>query len=505
MNRRKRTQLMLEFGIELFSVGLANLLSLVLLNYIFHRIPRYPSSEWLHYFLLLLLSFLIVFSGMHSMLDVNARSRSREFYSVMKNMTLIYALFGVMLILFKNPVIESRYMFISGYGVSVALSAVGRFFLKRYLTNSFTRSRIAAKVGVITTYDRAEEFIRQLQTDWTLSISGVVLLDSLVTNNVFSYTPETAKAVLYGIDAPVAVTHKEQTLPDSICDVPVIASDKSFINWVRTSPLDEIYINLPYSDDSEIKDLIEELEDMGITVHVNIPSIDDILTASKFDNISCKMQHGYPMATFKASVHNPSKLIIKRLTDVVLGSLGCLVSLPIIGITAIPLLAESKGPLIFKQQRVGKNGRVFYIYKLRSMYADAEARKAELMKKNKMEGLMFKMDDDPRITKVGKFIRKYSIDELPQFFNVVKGDMSLVGTRPPTLDEFEHYESRHKRRLSMRPGITGMWQVSGRSNIQDFEEVVELDCKYIDDWSIWLDIKILFKTVIVVLTHRGAE
>ena len=505
MNRRKRTQLGLEFGIELISVALANLLSFGLFNYIFKKIPVYPSAEWMSGSLLLLLSFLIAFFGMHSMLDVSARSRSKEFYSVLKNMTLTYALFGVMLILFKNPVIESRYMFISGYVVSVMFSAVGRYFLKRYLTASFTKSRIAAKVGIITTLDRAEEFIGVLQNDWTISLSGVVLLDSLVQNNVFTYKPEGASAALYGINAPVAVTHKEQTLPDSIADVPVIASDKSFINWVRSSPLDEIYINLPYSDDSEIKDLIEELEDMGITVHVNIPSLDDILTASKFNNISCKMQHGYPMATFKASVHNTSWLIFKRFTDIVLGTLGCILSLPIIGITAIPLLLESKGPLIFKQQRVGKNGRLFNIYKLRSMYADAEARKAELMKKNKMEGLMFKMDDDPRITKVGKFIRKFSIDELPQFFNVVKGDMSLVGTRPPTVDEFKRYESRHKRRLSMRPGITGMWQVSGRSNIQNFEQVVELDCKYIDEWTPWLDVKILFKTVIVVLTHRGAE
>jgi lipopolysaccharide/colanic/teichoic acid biosynthesis glycosyltransferase len=127
------------------------------------------------------------------------------------------------------------------------------------------------------------------------------------------------------------------------------------------------------------------------------------------------------------------------------------------------------------------------------------------MAQNKMNGLMFKMDEDPRITKVGKFIRKYSIDELPQFINVLKGDMSLIGTRPPTVDEFEHYESRHKRRLSMRPGITGMWQVSGRSDINDFEKVVELDCQYIDNWSPVLDLKIFFKTIYVVLTHKGAE
>lgn len=145
------------------------------------------------------------------------------------------------------------------------------------------------------------------------------------------------------------------------------------------------------------------------------------------------------------------------------------------------------------------------MYKLRSMYNDAEKRKAELMENNQMNGLMFKMDNDPRITKVGKFIRKTSIDELPQFFNVLKGDMSLVGTRPPTVDEFEQYENHHKRRLSMRPGITGMWQTSGRSNIKDFEKIVELDLQYIDNWSLGLDVKLLLKTVGVVFRKDGAE
>ena len=185
--------------------------------------------------------------------------------------------------------------------------------------------------------------------------------------------------------------------------------------------------------------------------------------------------------------------------------MGLIVSAPIILLVAVPLLLESRGGLFFKQQRVGRNGRLFYMYKLRSMYANAEQRKKEFEEKNHMQGLMFKMDNDPRITKVGRFIRKFSIDELPQFYNVLRGDMSLVGTRPPTLDEFEQYSSHHKRRLSMRPGITGLWQVSGRSQIEDFEEVVRLDCQYIDNWSPSLDIKILFKTLGVVFTGHGAQ
>ena len=155
--------------------------------------------------------------------------------------------------------------------------------------------------------------------------------------------------------------------------------------------------------------------------------------------------------------------------------------------------------------RIGKNGRRFNFYKFRSMYVDAEERKAELMKDNEMSGNMFKMENDPRIIPIGHFMRKYSIDELPQFWNVLKGDMSLVGTRPPTEDEFLNYEYHHKARLGIKPGLTGMWQVSGRSDITDFEDVVALDTQYISNWSLGLDIMLLFKTIGVVLTGKGSK
>ena len=172
---------------------------------------------------------------------------------------------------------------------------------------------------------------------------------------------------------------------------------------------------------------------------------------------------------------------------------------------ALAIRIDSPGPILFAQTRIGKNGRRFKIYKFRSMYVDAEARKKELEAQNEIQGLMFKMENDPRITRVGKFIRKTSIDELPQFFNIVKGDMSLVGTRPPTEDEFEQYSSHYRRRISMTPGLTGLWQISGRSEIVDFDEVVRLDLEYIDNWTIGLDIKILFQTIWVVLTRKGSK
>ena len=210
-----------------------------------------------------------------------------------------------------------------------------------------------------------------------------------------------------------------------------------------------------------------------------------------------------PVITFANRIYSWKSLFVKRCIDIV-GAIVGLVFMTIAMIFVAPAIKiESKGPLFFKQKRVGKNGRYFYIYKFRSMYIDAEERKKELMAQNEMNGLMFKMKDDPRITKVGKFIRKTSIDELPQFINVLKGDMSLVGTRPPTVGEFKQYKGHHKRRLSMKPGITGMWQAYGRNSVMDFDEVVKMDLEYIDNWSILLDIKILFKTVATVFTNHG--
>ena len=195
--------------------------------------------------------------------------------------------------------------------------------------------------------------------------------------------------------------------------------------------------------------------------------------------------------------------------DIAGGVVGCLITGLLYLVVAPCIYIKSPGPIFFSQVRVGKNGKKFKLYKFRSMYMDAEKRKKELMEQNRVKGgMMFKIDNDPRIIGgekgIGGIIRKYSIDEFPQFWNVLKGDMSLVGTRPPTVDEWEKYDLRHRVRLATKPGITGMWQVSGRSDITDFEEVVRLDREYIVGWSLGLDVKILVKTVGVVVLRRGA-
>ena len=203
--------------------------------------------------------------------------------------------------------------------------------------------------------------------------------------------------------------------------------------------------------------------------------------------------------------------------DIVGGLIGSILTLMLTVIIGPMIFIKSPGPIFFTQTRVGKNGKQFKMYKFRSMYPDAEARKAELMAENRVDGgLMFKLDYDPRIIGckkrpdgtvkkgIGNFIRDYSLDEFPQFFNVLKGDLSLVGTRPPTVDEWEKYDLHHRARLAIKPGITGMWQVSGRSKITDFEQVVELDKKYIREWSIGLDLRILLQTIRAVLKKDGS-
>jgi exopolysaccharide biosynthesis polyprenyl glycosylphosphotransferase len=201
---------------------------------------------------------------------------------------------------------------------------------------------------------------------------------------------------------------------------------------------------------------------------------------------------------------DPDQILFKRMFDLVGGLVGILILVIVYPFLAFAIKVTSKGPVFFKQVRVGKNGKRFVIYKFRSMSNDAEKRKKELMVLNECDGAVFKMRDDPRVTPIGKFMRKLSLDELPQFINVIKGEMSLVGTRPPTPDEVGKYQKWHHRRISIRPGITGMWQVSGRNAITNFDEIVKLDLKYIDNWSIWEDMKIIIKTVLILFTREGA-
>lgn len=274
---------------------------------------------------------------------------------------------------------------------------------------------------------------------------------------------------------------------------------EDMINFVTKEVVDEVFINLP-SDSYNIGDLVSQFESMGIDVSINLYTFN----FAPYGGKRIREVAGLSVVTFSTNFYKSGHVFAKRCLDVV-GAICGLIICGLMSIVLVPLIRRDGGPAIFVQKRVGKNGRYFNFYKFRSMRVDAEAMKKELMEYNTMSGGMFKMDNDPRISPIGHFIRKTSLDELPQFYNVLVGDMSLVGTRPPTVDEYRHYTPEQKRRLSFKPGITGLWQVSGRSEITEFNEVVKLDLKYLDNWTIWSDIKILIKTLKVVFTGRGAK
>lgn len=195
--------------------------------------------------------------------------------------------------------------------------------------------------------------------------------------------------------------------------------------------------------------------------------------------------------------------ICKRVMDILGAGCGLVLLSPVIIIVAILVKFSSKGPIFFSQKRVGKNGKEFNMYKFRSMVVNAEELKEKLAAQNEMSGPMFKMKDDPRVTKIGKFIRKTSLDELPQLWNVIKGDMSLVGPRPSLPKEVAQFEEWMYKRLAVKPGLTCYWQVSGRNNI-DFEDWMKLDCRYVDERNLWIDIKLIFKTVGVLFGDKNA-
>lgn len=297
-----------------------------------------------------------------------------------------------------------------------------------------------------------------------------------------------------------------------IDNVSVVANNETVGMYTCKEWVDEVLIVLP-KEIAYPNTLIEQLTEAGITVHMNLAKVVNSPGKKQF----VEKIGDYTVLTTSINYASLNELFLKRVFDIVCGLLGCILTLIICIFIGPVIYIASPGPIFFSQERVGKNGKKFKMYKFRSMYLDAEERKAELMKDNKLgDGKMFKLDFDPRVignkvmpdgchkTGIGEFIRKTSLDEFPQFFNVLKGDMSIVGTRPPLISETNLYEYQHFARLAIKPGITGMWQVSGRSEIIDFDEVVKLDKYYIENWNLGLDIKILLKTVLVVVCKKGA-
>ena len=400
------------------------------------------------------------------------RSWKQELAAVIKYTVFLVVGESVLLVMTKDAFNFSRMIFLYFFFWNIGLNFVTRMIFKTKMVRRVQKNPDAGdRVMVVTKAAYAQRVIDNVikNKTWHYSISSMAVMDEDQTGRRYS-------------------------------DIPVIATGNNLYDIAREQPLDVVFIYMPDTDSSKIGEMIQEFEKMGITCNysIDIPGID-------MRNEVASNFAGYGVVTFSKKYMDYRLLMVKRMIDIVGSLVGLLITGIITPFVAIAIKAESPGPVFFAQTRIGKNGRRFKIYKFRSMYTDAEERKKDLEAQNEVKGLMFKMDNDPRITKVGRFIRKFSIDELPQFYNVLIGDMSLVGTRPPTCDEFSQYNNYYRRRLCITPGLTGMWQVSGRSDIDNFDDVVQLDLKYIDQWSLGLDLKILFATIGAVFAAKGSR
>lgn len=480
---------------------------------------RKNSSGWIKHVDFILLDLLCVQFAFYLSFVLRLDAWNPYVIPLYRNMAVFVELADMLIIFmfeFYKDVLKRGYYkeFTSSVKQAIMLLLVSSLYLITMQDgNDYSRIALFAMVviyGIITYITRIlwKKVLKHRMKN-SDDVSLVIITSTKLVKDVI----RNIKKQNYGMYKPSGVIVLDRNMYGTIIrGVPVIANADNAAEYLLQNWVDEVFINVdesvPYP-----KELIDRCSEMGLTVHLNLAKVSD----SAFGKQSIGRVGGYTVLTTSINVMTTRQAFMKRAIDILAGLAGCIIT-GIIFIFIAPLIyISSPGPIFFSQERIGKNGKTFKMYKFRSMYMDAEERKAELMKENKMSNnLMFKMDFDPRIignkilpdgtkkTGIGQFIRSTSLDEFPQFFNVLIGQMSLIGFRPCLKSEYEEYDFHHRARIAMKPGITGMWQVSGRSDITDFEEVVRLDTEYIRNWSMGLDFRILFKTVKTVLHRDGS-
>lgn len=468
-------------GLDAFIVMLAFLLTFEIRQH-FHQFYRFnfiPATivvpEMSHslreYLIVLILvapiwCFMLYINGMYQ--SLRTKTIFAVIFIILKSIFLTTLAFGAAVFLFKLEFV-SRLFFIMLLFISslfILTEKIVLFYVMRFVRKRGYNYR---KILIVGTGRRALQFIYKIEQhpEWGFRIVGLV-----------DYEHTNVGKILSGVE--------------------VLAELEDIPKLLKRRTIDEVIFIVPRSQLSHIENYLYICETHGIQTSIAVDLFD--LKISKLKQAELD---GIPLITFATTSTEEWKLFIKRVADIIISGLGIIVLSPLFLMVAILIKLTSGGRVFYLQKRVGLNGRRFILYKFRTMYKDSNLKLSELAEKNEMRGPVFKMKNDPRITPVGRFLRKFSIDELPQLFNVFMGQMSLVGPRPPLPKEVALYETWQRRRLSMRPGITCLWQVSGRNKI-DFEEWMRLDLDYIDNWSLWLDFKILLKTIPVVIFGIGA-
>lgn len=462
---------------------------------------------------------IVLLLALNTLKNVLKRGYLKEFTATLKHVCLLALVSVLYLFSVKDAGDFSRMTFFLMAFLYLFISYGVRILWKKHV---LMRIKLGQQKSVLIITDK-QQLLRvkkdiQSHSYEMFQVSGIVVVDlpeksvRLKNSNNEAESGETGK----NSDDSKNVTEKfadnEIHVGDSINGIPLVAGRDTMTEYICREWVDEAFIDLS-AQSTRLDGLVNQLMEMGVVIHIKLAERLALNNQKQFIESMGK----YTVLTTSMNTISGTQLFCKRLLDIIGGVVGCILTGILFLFVAPAIYIKSPGPIIFSQIRIGKNGKKFKLYKFRSMYPDAEARKAQLLADNRVsDGMMFKLDYDPRIIGcrrladgtvkkgIGNWIRDWSIDEFPQFWNVLKGDMSLVGTRPPTEDEWEKYDLHHRARLAIKPGITGMWQVSGRSNITEFEQVVELDRYYITNWSMGLDWKILCKTLVVVFGRDGS-
>ena len=464
MNEQKSMNNRLIFAVDMILTTAVFVLSYFIRKAVPGQVALYPMTEylWLLFVILPTLYLAMNYYGFYS------NKKSLDVFSIIYKLLICFIICGIVsaaaVFITKNALFSRLY-----FGIFLAADYIvlltERLILRKIIIDSSKKNETGKRIVIVGLMEKARKLVKDLQEqeDFPPNIIGYVSLDQNYVGKVLGTVDQ---------------------LPDILIQHAV----------------DEVIFALPKDYIGKVEEYIQICEELGVTVRMILDFYNLKISKTLLSYIG-----NLPVLTFYTVSLNEEQLFAKRVVDII-GSLIGLVFTALAFVIFAPVIKlTSKGPVFFVQKRVGQNGRVFHCYKFRTMVADAEDQLSTLKEENEMSGNMFKMKDDPRVTKIGRFLRAYSIDELPQFYNVLRGDMSLVGTRPPTISEVSEYELKHRRRLSIKPGLTGMWQVSGRNEISDFEQVYALDINYIDNWTLLLDFKIMLKTIGVVITKKGAS
>jgi exopolysaccharide biosynthesis polyprenyl glycosylphosphotransferase len=424
---------------------------------------------WVLPVLLVLWKFSLQAMGMYQ--STRIRKTADSLQVLLRAAAMVFLIFGSINYVFRVTYL-SRSLIIFNFVATISLIGLEKLILAYSLKHLRRQGRNFRNTLVVGTGERAAELIEQIRQQPELGLNIVGVVDN-----------------------------QEERQQSSFLGHTVIGGLPDLENLLHVWSPDYVFFVLPKTQLDEIEPAVRCCETLGITAGVAI----DLLYSLEFTPPRIEMIFGLPMVTYQATSTAADKLLLKRGLDILLSSLALVLLSPLFLLLILIVKLTSPGPAFFKQERCTLNGRRFSIYKFRTMMVGAESRLKDLMAFNEMQGPVFKMEKDPRLTPVGGLLRKLSLDELPQFWNVLKGDMSLVGPRPPLPLEVEKYTLWQRRKLSMWAGLTCLWQVQGRSKITDFNEWTKLDLNYIDNWSLGLDFKILLKTVKTVLLRVGAK